>query len=108
MGAQSVLSTLSGLETAGGKTIAVISLTNSGTFDMPGGVGASVPKGMKMSGTFKGTGTLRFDVDAGAVVSQTSRTDTTMAVTLPGATAPMETQMKAVTTTKPAAPPATP
>lgn len=91
---------LTSLDTAGGKTIAVIHQTTGGEFGAPGadGAAAPVPAGMKMVGTVKGTGTLRFDVDAGAVEGQTSQANITMTMTPPGATAPMKMQMKARST----------
>lgn len=99
---------LASLDTANGKTTAVINQTTSGTFGMPGANGtvATGQMGMKMKGTVKGTGTLRFDVDAGAVQAQTSQADIAMTMTPPGATAPMKMQMKATTTLTRASAPA--
>jgi len=90
---------LASLDSADGKTIAVINQTTGGTFGMPGagGTAAAGPMGMKMKGTVKGTGTLRFDVDAGAMQAQTGQADITMTMMPPGATAPMKMQMKANT-----------
>lgn len=90
---------LARLETADGKTLAVINQTTGGTFGAPGAgkTTATGPMGMKMAGTVKGTGTLRFDVDAGAVQAQIGQADITMTMMPPGATAPMKMQMKANT-----------
>ncbi len=109
MGAQVAAGfTLLSLNTTDGKTIAVIKQTINGTFDTStatGGTAAPAPAGMAMNGTVNGTGTLRFDVDAGAIVGQTSRASVTMTVTPPGATAPMNMQMKVTTTLKRASAP---
>ena len=103
---------LASLDTADGKMVAVINQTMNGTFGMPGAGGtpaAPGPMGMKMKGSVKGTGTLRFDVDAGAVQAQTSVADLTMTMTPPGATVPMKMRMKANTTlTRASAPAANP
>lgn len=108
--------TLTSVDTSGTAPIAVIAQTTKGTFDMSGANGATPapPNGMKMSGTVNGTGTLRFDVNAGAVENQTSAADITLNMTLPGAAAPMKMQMKVTSTMQhtdapaPAAPPAAP
>ena len=100
MGAQVATGfTLSGVDTTGGKTVATITQTTSGTFDTSAAAdGAAAPAtpmpgGMAMTGTVSGTGTLRFDVDAGAVVGQTSRASITMTMTPPGADAPIDMKM---------------
>ena len=99
---------LTSLDTADGKTVAIIHQTTNGTFGGPGADGATAPGpvGMKMSGTVKGTGTLRFDVDAGTVLGQTSQADVAMTMTPPGATEPMKMQMKAHSTLARASAPA--
>ena len=98
MGAQVAAGfTLTGVDMTGGKTIAIITQTTSGTFDTSAAGAAApatpMPAGMTMTGTVSGTGTLRFDVDAGAVVGQTSRADITMTMTPPGANAPVDMKM---------------
>lgn len=99
---------LTSLDAADGKTVAIIHQTTNGTFGGPGADGAAAPgpMGMKMSGTVKGTGTLRFDVDAGTVLGQTSQADVAMTMTPPGATEPMKMQMKAHSTLARASAPA--
>lgn len=99
---------LTSLDAADGKTVAIIHQTTNGTFGGPGADGAAAPGpvGMKMSGTVKGTGTLRFDVDAGTVLGQTSQADVAMTMTPPGATEPMKMQMKAHSTLARASAPA--
>lgn len=97
------------LDTVEGKTIAIIKQTTNGTFDTTApaaGTATPMPAGMAMNGNVDGTGTLRFDVDAGAVVGQTSRANVTMVMTPPGATAPMNMQMKVSSTLKRASAPA--
>ena len=101
--------TLLSLDTADGKTIAIIRQTTNGTFDTTApaaGTAAPMPAGMAMNGNVSGTGTLRFDVDAGAVVGQASRVNVTMAMTPPGTTAPMNMQMKVSSTLRRASAPA--
>jgi len=90
--------TLSGVDTTGGKTVAIITQTTSGTFDTSAaaaadGAAAPAPAGTAMTGTVSGTGTLRFDVDAGTVVGQTSRANITMTMTPPGMNAPIDVKM---------------
>ena len=99
---------LTSLNVADGKTIAIIHQTTDGAFGGPSADGAAAlgPGGMKMSGTVKGMGTLRFDVDAGTVVGQTSQADVAMTMMPPGATAPMKMQMKAHSTLARASAPA--
>ncbi|MDQ2800733.1 MAG: DUF6263 family protein [Armatimonadota bacterium] len=99
--------TLTGVDTTGGKTVALIAQTMTGTFDMAGGKSAA-PTGMKMLEKVAGTGTLHFDVDAGAIESQTSQSNVTMSITPQGATAPMQMQMKATTTMQRTTAPAPP
>jgi len=91
---------LASLDTTGGATIALIKQTINGAFDTSAanGAAASAPAGMKMIGSVNGTGTLRFDVGAGAVAGQTSHVSVAMTMTPPGATAPMKMQMKANST----------
>lgn len=99
---------LTSLDAADGKTVAIIHQTTNGTFGGPGADGAAAPGpvGMEMSGTVKGTGTLRFDVDAGTVLGQTSQADVAMTMTPPGATEPIKMQMKAHSTLARASAPA--
>ena len=101
---------LTGLDTTGGTTVALIKQTINGTFDTSAANGAAspAPAGMAMKGSVSGTGTLRFDVDAGAVAGQTSHVSVTMTMMPPGATAPMNMQMKANSTlARASAPPPT-
>ncbi len=100
--------TLSGVDTMGGKTIALIKQTMNGTFDTSAAsrAAAPAPAGMAMKGSVEGTGTLRFDVDAGAVAGQTSHANITMTMTPPGATAPLNMQMKMTSTLRRASAPA--
>lgn len=99
MGAQVAAGfTLSGVETTGGKTVAIITQTTGGTFDTSaaaadGAAAPAAPAGMAMTGTVSGTGTLRFDVDAGTIVGQTSRASVTMTMTPPGANGPVNMKM---------------
>jgi len=111
MGAQVAAGfTLSGVDTTGGKTVAIITQTTSGTFDTSaaadGAAAPAAPMGMEMTGTVSGTGTLRFDVDAGTVVGQTSRANVTMTMTPPGATEPVDMKMNVHSTLARAAAPA--
>jgi hypothetical protein len=97
MGAQVAAEfTLTSLDTTGGKTIALLNQTINGTFDTSSanGAAAPTPTGMKMKGSVAGKGTLHFDVDAGAVVDQTSQANITMSVMPPGTTAPVKVQIK--------------
>ena len=66
---------LVGVDTAGGRRIARIEFTTSGT------TGTKL-EGMKQS--VRGKGSLRFDIGAGAVVDQTSASDFTATITLRG------------------------
>lgn len=92
-------STLTGVDTTGGKSVALINSTITGTFGMAGEKGAgAAPMGMKIQGKINGTGTLHFDVDAGAVESQTGQSNITLSMMPQGATAPMKMRMKATTT----------
>lgn len=101
MGAQVAAEfTLTGVDTTGGKTVAIIAQTTSGTFDTSATAAdgaaapaAPIPAGMAMTGTVSGTGTLRFDVDAGTIVGQTSRASITMTMTPPGANGPVDMKM---------------
>lgn len=108
MGAQVAAGfTLLSLDTADGKTIAVVKQTTSGAFDTSAAVaGAAAPAGLPMKGNVNGTGVLRFDVDAGAVVGQTSHANVTMTMTPPGAPAPVNMEMKVSSTLKRASAPA--
>lgn len=101
--------TLTGVDTTGGKTVATIAQTTSGTFDTAAAAdGATAPAsaGMAMTGTVSGTGTLRFDVAAGTVAGQTSRTSITMTMTPPGATEPVDVRMNVRSTLARASAPA--
>ena len=110
MGAQVAAEfTLTGVDTTGGKTVAIITQTTSGTFDTSAtaadGAAAPMPGGMAMTGTVSGTGTLRFDVDAGTIVGQTSRASITMTMTPPGANGPVDMKMNVRSTLARAAAP---
>lgn len=113
MGAQVAAGfTLSGVETTGGKTVAIITQTTGGTFDTSaaaadGAAAPAAPAGMAMTGTVSGTGTLRFDVDAGTIVGQTSRASVTMTMTPPGANGPVNMKMNVHSTLARASAPAT-
>ena len=96
--------TLLSLDTADGKTVAVIKQTTSGTFDTSTSA-AGAAAAMPMKGNVTGTGTMRFDVDAGAIIGQTSRANVTMTMTPPGADAPMNMEMKVTSTLKRASAP---
>ena len=99
--------TLLSVDTADGKTVAVIKQTTKGTFDTSTpAAGAAAPAGMPMKGDVTGTGTMRFDVDAGAVIGQTARANVTMTLTPPGANAPVNMEMKVNSTLKRASAPA--
>ena len=98
--------TLLSLDTTGGKTVAVIRQTTKSTFDTSTpAAGAAAPTGLPMKGNVTGTGTMRFDVNAGAILGQTSRANVTMTMTPPGASAPMDMEMKVNTTLKRASAP---
>ena len=101
--------TLSGVDTTGGATIALIKQTVNGTFDTAaaGADGTPAPMGMAMKGKVSGTGTLRFDVDAGAVAGQTSHANITMTMTPPGTNGPLNMQMKVSSTLARASAPTT-
>ena len=91
--------TLLSLDTADGKTVATVKQTTSGAFDTST-ASATAPAGMPMKGNVTGTGTMRFDVDAGAIIGQTSHANVTMTMTPPGAPAPMNMEMKVNSTLK--------
>jgi hypothetical protein len=100
--------TLGSIDTTGGKTVALVNQTTDGTFDTSTTKGVTGPMGMKMTGKANGTGVLHFDVDAGAIESQTSKIGITMNMTQPGATMPMKMKMKVTTSlTRTTAPPPT-
>ncbi len=99
--------TLLSLDTTGGKTVAIIKQTTSGAFDTSATAAGAAPAGPPMKGNVTGTGTMRFDVDAGAIIGQTGRANITMNMTPPGANAPVNMDMKVTSTLKRAsAPPA--
>ena len=99
--------TLLSLDTADGKTVAVVKQTTNGTFDTStAAAGAAAPTGLPMKGNVTGTGTMRFDVDAGAIIGQTGRANVTMTMTPPGANAPVNMEMKVTSTLKRATAPA--
>ena len=99
--------TLTGVDTSGGRTVAVIAQKTDGALNTAS-AGAAAPGSLKMTGRVSGTGTLRFDVGAGAVESQTGVADIAMNMTPPGATAPMKMQMKVTSTLARAQAPAAP
>ena len=97
----SVLSrfSLSGVDTAGGKTVAVITQTTDGSLD-PATPNGAAPTGMGIGGKVKGVGTIRFNADAGTLESMTSAADMNLTMTPPGATAGMTIRMKITTSMK--------
>lgn len=96
---------LDSVDTTGGKNIAVVNQTTDGLFDTSTSKSGG-PMGLKMTGHITGSGVLRFDVDGGAIDSQTSKADITMNMTPPGAAMPMKMQMKMSSTlTRASAPP---
>ena len=92
-----VASTLDGVDSSTGKSVASINQVTKATFDSASLPGAAA--GMGVAGGVNGTGILKFDADAGAVVSQTSTStlDMTMtpkAGTTTGMTGPMKIQFQ--------------
>ena len=75
--------TLSGLDTAGGTTVALIDFTVSG----------AAPAGAGVKQTFSEKGRLRFDVGSGAVVSQSRGSDFTITATTPCGSRPYSERM---------------
>ncbi len=77
-GVQAALSsTLNGVNTTDGKTIAGIGQTTTATINSPGGDAAP----MKSEGSMTGTGTLKFDMDGGSVISQVNAAKLDMTLT---------------------------
>lgn len=100
---------LTSVDVTDGKTIATVGQTIDGTFNTAtaNAAAASSPLGaMTMQGKVNGTGTLRFDTDAGALEGATSNLTMAMTMTPKGATQGMQMQMKVATSMKRAAAPA--
>ena len=76
-------STLAGLDTKNGVTLAMIQSKQTGTMDMTLTKGVPVP--MKMQGQITGAGTQVFDTTAGALQSATGTANTDMTMTFPPA-----------------------
>lgn len=77
-------STLTGLDASGGTTVASISQTQQAKMDFKSP--ASSPTAFSMTGDVAGTGTTRFDVDAGAIASMDMTMTTHSTSTLAKAT----------------------
>ncbi len=92
-----VASTLAGVDSAAGTTIANISQVTKATFDSTSLSGMAA--GMSAAGGLTGTGMLKFDAGAGVVVSQTSNSTLDMTLTpqagaANGLTGPMHIQFQ--------------
>lgn len=91
-----VASTLTSVESSAGETVASINQVTNATFDSAPLPGAAA---MSITGSVTGTGTLKFDADAGVVVGQTSHVTLDMTMTpktgtTTGRTGPMKMQFQ--------------